>query len=131
MTNTEVVLLITTFIFGGTNVWTIILYIIERKKRKLDLTSQQQAIDDKEFDTLKNQLDYQDERIKNYEAKMKERDALDDELRAAMLDLKRGKYDADITALRLSRKLKEKELDYERDACLNYNCTQRIKVQEK
>lgn len=81
---------ILTFILGGTNVWTVVMYVLERKKRALENKSAQTDIDDKEFETLKKQLEYQDIRLNNYEQKMREKETLDDEMRSQMVELKRG-----------------------------------------
>lgn len=117
---------ILTFILGGTNAWTVIMYVLERKKRSLENKSVQTDIDDKEFEILKKQLEYQDIRLNNYEQKMREKETLDDEMRSQMVELKRGKYEAELLVMKLTQKLKEKETEYSRDACMVTNCPQRI-----
>lgn len=117
---------ILTFILGGTNVWTVVMYVLERKKRALENKSAQTDIDDKEFETLKKQLEYQDIRLNNYEQKMREKETLDDEMRSQMVELKRGKYEAELLVMKLTQKLNENETKYSRDACMVQNCPQRI-----
>ncbi len=118
---------ILTFILGGTNVWTVIMYVLERKKRTLENKSAQTDIDDKEFETLKKQLEYQDIRLNNYEQKMREMDTIYDDMRAQMVELKRGKYDAELLVMKLTQKLSEKEREYTRDACMVRECPSRLK----
>ena len=118
---------ILTFLLSGTNVWSIVMFVLERKKRTLENKSTQTDIDDKEFETLKKQLEYQDIRINNYEQKMREMDTIYDDMRAKMVELKRGKYDAELLVMKLSQKLSEKESEYSRDACLVRDCPSRKK----
>lgn len=117
---------ILTFLLSGTNLWSIILFILERKKRKLDIKASQVDIDDKEFDTLKKQLEYQDIRLNNYEEKMREKETLDDEMRAQMVELKRGKYEAEMLVMKLTQKLNERNIEYDRDACMLKDCSMRV-----
>lgn len=117
---------ILTFLLSGTNIWSVLMYVMERKKRNLDNKSVQSDIDDKEFETLKKQLEYQDVRLDNYEQKMREKETIDDEIRSQMVALKRGKYDAELLVAKLTKKLHEKESEYSRDACMVSNCPQRI-----
>lgn len=117
---------ILTFILGGTNVWTVVMYVLERKKRALENKSAQTDIYDKEFETLKKQLEYQDIRLNNYEQKMREKETLDDEMRSQMVELKRGKYEAELLVMKLTQKLNENKTKYSRDACMVQNCPQRI-----
>lgn len=116
---------ILTFLLSGTNLWSIVLFILERKKRKLEIKSSQADIDDKEFETLKKQLEYQDIRLTSYEEKMREKETLDDEMRARMVELKRGKYEADMLVMKLTQKLNERNLEYDRDACMKKGCAMR------
>jgi len=117
---------ILTFLLSGTNLWSIILYILERKKRNLEHKASQADIDDKEFETLKKQLEYQDVRLNGYEEKMREKEAIDDEMRARLVELKRGKYEAEMLVLKLTQKLNEKNLEYDRDACMVKDCSLRL-----
>ena len=104
-----------------------------RRKRKLETDSvaignaaSQAEVDDKEFETLKKQLDYQDERLNSYEKKMKERDKLDDEMREEMVKMKRCKYDLEMQVMKLQNQLSVKEDEYRHDACMAHDCDKRI-----
>lgn len=111
---------ILTFVLSGTNLWTIVMYFLDKRKRDLENKSSQADLDDKEFETLKKQLEYQDSLIEKYEAKLKERDSIDDELRSELMIIKRGKFEAEKLVLKL-------QIKYDEDACLQLNCPNRIK----
>lgn len=114
-------------LLGGTSVVAIVKWVSERKKRDIETAGKQIEVDNLEFETLKRQLEFQDERFNSLEAKMKERDKLDDEMRNEMIVVKRSKYELEVTVLRLSNQLAVKEEEYNRDACLNKECTKRQK----
>lgn len=117
-------------LLGGTSVVAIVKWISEKKKRDIENAGKQIEVDNLEFETLKRQLEFQDERYNSLEAKMKERDKLDDEMRNEMIVVKRGKYELEVTVLRLSKQLTVKEDEYNRDACLNKECKVRQKPQQ-
>ena len=114
-------------LLGGTSVVAIVKWISEKKKRDIENAGKQIEVDNLEFETLKRQLEFQDERFNSLEAKMKERDKLDDEMRNEMIVVKRSKYELEVTVLRLSNQLTVKEEEYNRDACLNKECKVRQK----
>ncbi|MBP5400310.1 MAG: hypothetical protein J6Y35_01630 [Bacteroidales bacterium] len=133
METVSVISIILNFVLGGTTLFGLIQWFSERRKRKLETDSvaignaaSQAEVDDKEFETLKKQLDYQDERLNSYEKKMKERDKLDDEMREEMVKMKRCKYDLEMQAMRLQNQLAVKEEEYRRDACMVHDCAKRI-----
>lgn len=113
------------FFLTGTNAWSVIMYILERKKRQNEVKKEQKEVDYKEFATLKSQLEYQDERLEDYEIKLKDRERIDDELRKELIEMKRSKFDSDMRVLKLERKLAERDAAYEVDACINYDCPNR------
>lgn len=115
------------FLMGGTNVWTIVMYFLERKKRKIEQTNNVKDVDLKEFETLQKQLEYQDERMENYETKLREREKIDDELRKELTEIKRGKYESDMLIMKLQRKISEKDILYANDACMDQSCPNRVK----
>lgn len=134
METKTIISLLIDLVFGGTSIVAIIKWLSGRKKRKaetkgmdIDNANKQVAVDDLEFETLKKLLEYQDERVKSYEDKMKERDRLDDEMRNEMINIKRCKYELEATVLRLKHQLSVKEEEYNRDACLVKNCQMRQK----
>lgn len=133
METVSVISIILNFVLGGTTLFGLIQWIAERRKRKLETDSvaignaaSQAEVDDKEFETLKKQLDYQDERLNSYEKKMKERDKLDDEMREEMVKMKQCKYDLEMQVMKLQNKLSVKEEEYRHDACMVHDCTKRI-----
>ncbi|MBR0078116.1 MAG: hypothetical protein IJP72_06950 [Bacteroidales bacterium] len=133
METVSVISIILNFVLGGTTLFGLIQWIAERRKRKLETDSvaignaaSQAEVDDKEFETLKKQLDYQDERLNSYEKKMKERDKLDDEMREEMVKMKRCKYDLEMQVMKLQNQLSVKEEEYRHDACMVHDCTKRI-----
>lgn len=133
METVSVISIILNFVLGGTTLFGLIQWFSERRKRKLETDSvaignaaSQAEVDDKEFETLKKQLDYQDERLNTYEKKMKERDKLDDEMREEMVKMKQCKYDLEMQVMKLQNKLSVKEEKYRRDACMAHDCTKRI-----
>lgn len=133
MESVPVISIILNFVFGGVTFFEFIKWIVQRRKRKLETDSvaignaaSQAEVDDKEFETLKKQLDYQDERLNSYEKKMKERDKLDDEMREEMVKMKQCKYDLEMQVMKLQNKLSVKEEEYRHDACMVHDCTKRI-----
>lgn len=133
METVPVISIILNFVFGGVTFFEFIKWIVQRRKRKLETDSvaignaaSQAEVDDKEFETLKKQLDYQDERLNSYEKKMKERDKLDDEMREEMVKMKQCKYDLEMQVMKLQNKLSVKEEEYRHDACMVHDCTKRI-----
>lgn len=133
METVSVISIILNFVLGGTTLFSLIQWFSERRKRKLETDSvaignaaSQAEVDDKEFETLKKQLDYQDERLNSYEKKMKERDKLDDEMREEMVKMKQCKYDLEMQVMKLQNKLSVKEEEYRHDACMVHDCTKRI-----
>ncbi len=110
---------ILTFLLGGTNVWTIVMYALECKKRALEHKSAQADIDDKEFETLRKQLEYQDTLISRYETKLHDYDDISDELRRKLFEIKRQKYESEKLVLKL-------RIKYDSDACLDFECRNRI-----
>lgn len=133
METVSVISIILNFVLGGTTLFGLIQWFSERRKRKLETDSvaignaaSQAEVDDKEFETLKKQLDYQDERLNSYEKKMKERDKLDDEMREEMVKMKRCKYDLEMQVMKLQNQLSVKEEEYRHDACMVHDCAKRI-----
>lgn len=133
METVSVISIILNFVLGGTTLFGLIQWFSERRKRKLETDSvaignaaSQAEVDDKEFETLKKQLDYQDERLNSYEKKMKERDKLDDEMREEMVKMKQCKYDLEMQVMKLQNKLSVKEEEYRHDACMVHDCAKRI-----
>lgn len=80
-----IIYLVTVFVLGGTNVWTIIMYISERRKRKLEEKGQQLDVDAQEFNNLKQQLEYSDERIKMFYEQLTKMEKVIVELRSNLL----------------------------------------------
>ncbi len=80
-----IIYLVTVFVLGGTNVWTIIMYISERRKRKLEEKGQQLNVDAQEFNNLKQQLEYSDERIKMFYEQLTKTEKVIVELRSNLL----------------------------------------------
>lgn len=113
---------IITTVFGGTSVWGIIMWLLERKKRNLDTANVQQDIDDKEFEGLKKQIEFQDARILNYDAKLNTYEQLFDELRNNYLTIKKNKFEIEQKVLDLEKKL----FLSKKSECLVDNCPNRI-----
>lgn len=134
METASVISIILNFVLGGTTLFGLIQWFAERRRRKLETDSvaignaaSQAEVDDKEFETLKKQLDYQDERLNSYEKKMKERDRLDDEMREEMVKMKRCKYDLEMQVMKLQNQVAVKDEEYARDACMVRDCGKRIR----
>lgn len=132
METISVISIVLNFLLGGTTLFSVIQWAAEKRKRKLEAdgiaitnAASQVEVDDKEFETLKKQLQFQDERIASYEQKMKERDKLDDEMRNEMIDIRRSKYELEVKVMKLSRQLATKEEEYARDACFVRGCEKR------
>lgn len=124
--------LILNILLGGTSVFAVIQWILEKKKRAAELKgmeisndSAQSDVDDKEFETLRKQLEFQDERIAAYESKMKQCDAICDEMRQELISIKKIKYDLESQVISLKSKLSSRESDYQRDSCMRCGCPDR------
>lgn len=122
--------ILTTFIFGGTSLWQIVEKIIDayrsRKKDQIERQQLQGDVDDKEFETMRKQLEFQDQRLEDYERKMREKEENDDKMREELIAMKRNKYELEDKYLKLERKYIEKSTQYNRDACLNRECALRV-----
>lgn len=127
--------IISTFILGGTSLWQIIEKIVDiyryRKKDRIERQSLQGDVDDKEFETLRKQLEFQDKRLEDYERRMREKEESDDRMREGLITLKREKYELENKYLKLERKYTEKSTQYNRDACLNRECELRQRPKER
>lgn len=132
--------ILTTFIFGGTSLWQVIEKIIDlhrnRKRNRIETQGAQNDVDDKEFETMRKQLEFQDKRLDDYERRMREKEEMDDRLREDLIALKREKYELENKYLKLERRYAEKETQYQQlerkyqcDACLDRECTTRVKAE--
>lgn len=121
-----IIYLVTVFVLGGTNVWTIIMYISERRKRKLEEKGQQLNVDAQEFNNLKQQLEYSDERIKMFYEQLTKMEKVIVELRSNLL--KEQQLNSE-----LQLKLTDVEAKYKRiidEACMKAStCELRIQPQ--
>lgn len=118
---------ILSILFGGTSIWGLIQHFLDRKKRKvdnqLDHAAKQHDLDDKEFELLKKQLDFQDGRLMSYEQKLKIQEELFDELRTDYITIKKEKFELYNKFFELQNRynnLKQKE-------CLVEDCPHRKK----
>ncbi|MDD4847306.1 MAG: hypothetical protein PHR53_00875 [Bacteroidales bacterium] len=110
------------FLLSGTNLWTIVMYFLERRKRKLSERQQSIDVDAAEFDSLKKQLQFQEEQIAKFIENEKKRDELDDIQRAQIIEIKRCKHDIELKLVSVEHKLKIAESK----VCERLDCERRI-----
>lgn len=111
------------FVLGGTNLWTIISYVVERRKRKLLEKQTELDIDSSEFANIRTQMGYYEEQIEKFIEKERKRDAMDDEMREAFIEIKRKKHEIEIKVVNL-----EQQLRVSQNLCCNRtDCESRIK----
>ena len=103
MNNTFLVILTT--LLGGTNIWTIILYIAEKKKRRLEIEKQQTDNDVLNLEALKNQIDYMETLMKRYRDNEVARNKLNDEQSKIIIELKKLLTDKELKIIELNKKL--------------------------
>lgn len=134
--------ILTTFIFGGTSLWQVTEKTIDllrnRKRNRIETQGAQNDVDDKEFETMRKQLEFQDKRLDDYERRMREKEEMDDRLREDLIALKREKYELENKYLKLERRYAEKESQiqqlerrYQCDACLDRECTARVRPENQ
>lgn len=111
------------FALGGTNVWTIVLYFLEKGKRKVEEKSAIVDVEHKEFETMRDQFAVFDERLENYSRSLIEAENLIENLKQEKRDMQKDKFNMEMKILQLEHLVKQKE----ENECLDKHCQHRIK----
>lgn len=111
------------FLLGGTNVWTVIMYILERKKRNIDLKGTKAEVDQKEFSTVRDQFEVFDKRLESYAQSLLEAENLNKKLRSEMQEMEKSKYALEIKIIKLEKLILQKS----ENECINFECRNRIR----
>lgn len=111
------------FLMGGTNVWTIVMYFLERKKRKIEVKGTQVDVEQKELNTVRDQFDVFDKRLESYSKALIDAESNIDKLKKENRDMQKDKFSMEMQILKLEQVVKQKT----ENECLNFECKQRIK----
>lgn len=121
-----IVYLVTVFLLGGTNIWTVIMYFSERRKRKLNEMELQHNVDAQEFNNLKQQLEYSDARIEKFYDQLTEMEKVIAELRSNLLKEQQLNYEYQLKLMDVESKYKQTK----DEACVKAStCELRIQPQ--
>ncbi len=97
------------FLLGGTNIWTVVMYFLERGKRQQEVRGTAADVDHKEFETMRDQFEVFDKRLENYSSALLAAESTIKELRDLNDELQKDKLDMGLKIFKLEQASKQKD----------------------